>query len=129
MHGIRIRDLTERNVLAVNLHRVLELLGERAIRSRWKASEVWAPGEEGSELEKLADGRTLLDGMDLVRLASIIVQVIDGEFQAFDLGNSSPWVIICAVDSTYYAIFSPEKSVLDKVRASFREVSDCEDDF
>src|SRR5262245_16998416 len=111
MHGVQIRDLEEsRNVLAVDLHHVLDLFAERTARSRWRASGVWATGQEtgeaAQELEHLADGHTFITGEHLSRLAHRLVQVIDGEFSGFDIGCDSPWIIIRAVDSLFYEVFS-----------------------
>jgi hypothetical protein len=128
--GVQIRDLKESGVLAVDLQHILDLLGERAIQSRWRASEVWATGKErgeaAQELEKLADGQTFIAGEQLSRIAHNLVQVIDGEFSAFKSNSSSPWLIIRAVDSSFYEVFSTEAAVLDGVRASFQKVSDCD---
>jgi hypothetical protein len=129
MRGVQIRDMHERGFLAVDLHHILDLFGERAVQSRWRASEVWATGQEtgeaAQELERLADGQTFIAGEHLSRIAHNLVQVIDGEFSAFD-SSDSPWVIVRAVDSSFYEVFSTEPAVLDRVRASFQKVSDCD---
>ena len=115
-------------MLAVDLQHILDLFGERAILSRWHASEVWATGKEtgeaAQELENLADGQTFISGEHLNRMSHNLVQVIDGEFPAFENDNS-PWLIIRAVDSSFYEVFSTEPAILDRIRASFRKVSDC----
>jgi len=134
MPGIRIRDLAPRGYLAFDLSDILGLLGERAIRSRWRAVAVWATGKERvegqTELEDLAKARSWIEGEHLNRLAhEDVQQVIDGEFSGFDQGSDSPWVIICAVDSTYYEVYSREPGVLQSVRAAFKDVSDCEQNY
>ena len=131
MQGIKIKDLVSNShVLAVDLRHVLDLLGERAMHSSWLASDVWATdkdaGEAAQELEKLADGRTYIPGDHLCRVAHKLRQVIDGEFAAFNKGDDSPWIIIRAVDSSFYEVFSPETDVLRTVREAFQQVSDCE---
>jgi hypothetical protein len=130
MRGVQIRDMNESgHVLAVDLQHILDLFGERTIQSRWRASEVWATGREtgeaAAELERLADGQTFIPGEHLSRIAHDLVQVIDGEFTAFE-SSDSPWIIIRAVDSSFYEVFSTEPAVLDRVRASFQKVSDCD---
>src|ERR1035441_1790110 len=92
MRGIMIRDLVETGgCLAVDLRHILDLFGERAVRSRWRASEVWATGKErgeaAQELDALADGQTFIAGEHLSRIAHRLVQVIDGEFSAFESGS------------------------------------------
>jgi hypothetical protein len=131
MRGVQIRDLQEsRRVLAVDLRHILDLLDDRAIRSQWRVSGVWAlsnaEGWAAEELEKLADGKTFITGEHLNRIAHCLSQVIDGEFSAFANSSESPWLIIRAIDSSFYEVFSTEPDVLDGVRASFQEVSDCD---
>ena len=130
MRGVQIRDMNESgHVLAVDLQHILDLIGERAILSRWRASEVWVIGKENGEvaqeLENLADGLKFISGEHLNRMAHSLVQVIDGEFSAFESGCDLPWLIIRAVDSSFYEVFSTEPEVLNRVRALFRKVSDC----
>jgi len=126
MRGVTIRDMVEsRKFLAVDLRHILDLLGERAIQSRWRASEVWATGDASSKLEAAADGQAFITGEHLSRMAHNLAQVIDGEFLAFE-NSDSPWIIIRAVDSSFYEVFSDEPAVLDRVRKSFQRVSDCE---
>jgi hypothetical protein len=129
MRGVQVRDMHERGFLAVDLQHILDLFGGRTIQSRWRASDVWATGREtgeaAKELERLADGQTLIAGEHLSRIAHDLVQVIDGEFSAYE-SSDSPWVVIRAVDSSFYEVFSTESAVLDRVRASFQKVSDCD---
>jgi hypothetical protein len=134
MRGIRIRDLTPRRYLAFDLRDILDLLGERTIRSRWRAAGVWATEKkrfEGpTELDGLAEAGSWIEGEHLRSLAHEDVhQVIDGEFTRFDQGSDSPWVIVRAVDSSYYEVFSHEPTVLQSVRVAFKDVTDCERSF
>lgn len=127
MRGLQVSDMDDTgHVLAVDLRHVLDLFGERATQSQWLASEVWATGEEGMELEGLADGQTFITGEHLSHLVHRLVQVIDGEFSAFERSGDPPWIVIRAVDSAFYELFSPEPQVLDRVRSSFQRVSDCD---
>ncbi|GMV79069.1 MAG: hypothetical protein AMXMBFR7_02530 [Planctomycetota bacterium] len=131
MRGVQIRDMNESgHVLAVDLQHILDLFGERTIQSRWRASEVWATspetGEAAVELERLADGQTFITGEHLSRIAHDLTQVIDGEFSAFERSSDSPWIIVRAVDSSFYEVFSTDPAVLGRVRESFQKVSDCD---
>jgi hypothetical protein len=121
-----IKDLeTERNVLAVDLRHVMSALGPRALLSEWRVREVWAEGDAKSHLEAF-DGSELVVGQRLAALAQATSQIIDGEFSAFEPGESAPWVIIEAVDSTYYTVRSEDSSVLAQVRGAFHDVTDYE---
>ena len=129
MRGVQIRDMHERGFLAVDLQHILDLFPERAIQSRWRASDVWATGQKGDDaaqkLEMLGDGTTFIAGDHFSWVAHRLVQVIDGEFSAFDRVSNSPWIVIRAVDASCYEVFSTEPAVLDRVRATFKEVFDC----
>jgi hypothetical protein len=48
-----------------------------------------------------------------------LLQVIDGDFEAFDENNRC-WVIIRAVDSSWWEVWSGDTSVLDAVRVRFQ---------
>jgi len=121
-----IKDLEAgRNVLAVDLRHVLSALGPRALTSEWRVREVWAEGDANLRLEAF-DKSELIAGQQLVALAQDASQIIDGEFGAFESGQSVPWVVVEAVDSTYYAVRSDDSSVLAQVRSAFHDVIDYE---
>jgi len=121
-----IKDLeAARNVLAVDLRHLLSALGPRALASEWRVREVWAEGDAKPQLEAF-DGSELIAGQRLAALAQDVSQIIDGEFSAFESGQAAPWVIVEAVDSTYYAVRSDDPSVLAQVRSAFQDVTDYE---
>jgi len=121
-----IKDLeTGRNVLAVDLRHVLSALGPRALASEWRVREVWAEGDAKPQLEAF-DESELIAGQRLAALAQDVSQIIDGEFIAFESGHSEPWVVLEAVDSSYYAVRSDDSSVLERVRSAFHDVTDYE---
>jgi hypothetical protein len=132
MRGIEIRDLSPHGYLAFDLRDILALLGERVIRSRWRAVGVRATGKQRSEgeteLEDLSKARSWIEGEHLKRLAhEDVQQVIHGEFTGFDQGRETkdPWVVISAVRSTYYVVYSPDPTVLQAIRVAFKDVSNC----
>src|SRR5260221_8174673 len=126
MNGVMIKALeAERRVLAVDLRHVLSTLGPRALASDWQVREVWAEGDSKAELEAF-DGRKLVPGALLAALAQNVSQIIDGEFSAFESGHNVPWVVVEAVDSTYYAVRSDDSAILAQVRNAFHDVTDYE---
>lgn len=126
MNGVMIKDLeTDRNVLAVDLRHMLSALGPRALASDWRVCEVWAEGDAKPEFRAF-DGSELVSGQRLAALAQNVSQIIDGEFSAFDPGESIPWVVVEAVDSSYYTARSDDASVLARVRSAFHDVTDYE---
>jgi hypothetical protein len=121
-----IKDVeSDRDVLAVDLRHVLSALGPRALVSDWRVREVWAEGDAKPEFRGF-DGSQLISGQHLAALAQNVSQIIDGEFSAFESGQTAPWVVIEAVDSTYYAVRSDDPSVLAQVRSAFQDVTDYE---
>ncbi len=127
-----IHDMrADRYVLAVDLRHVLAALNERAASSEWEAGAVtaddenlWAVGDDGAvrELEALAASGERLSGATLTALANRIDQVIWGEFRAFDRAASSPWVVVRAIDSTFYEIESDDPFVAEAIRSAFNDV-------
>lgn len=126
MKAVMIRDMEPQGrFLAVDLRHVLSAFGQRALASEWRVRDVWATGDATPELESL-DEQQVIRGVRLAQLAQNVVQIIDGVFSAYELGSASPWVIVEACDSSYYAVHSVEPSVLDQIRQAFHEVAPYE---
>ncbi len=102
------------------------MLDDTAFELRWLVvGKVWATGERCLELEALADSELTVTNHKLVELACAVTQVIDGEFVRYKPGETEPWVIIRAIDSTYYEFICRDKAVLDRARDLFGEVTEC----
>jgi len=126
MNAVMVNDTEpERKVLAVDLRHVLSALGSRALGSEWRVREVWAEGDAKPELEAF-DGSELITGLRLAALAQNVTQIIDGEFSAFESGQTTPWVVVEALDSTYYTVRSDDASILARIRSAFHDVTDYE---
>jgi hypothetical protein len=127
MKTVLIDDMrSDIHVLAVDLRHVLVALGDRATNSEWRVRDVWATGDDSAEQLQSLDGTTAITGQRLRELAQDVTQVIDGLFSGFESGATEPWVIVEAVDSSYYLVRSADPSVLDTMRSTFRKVSDYE---
>jgi hypothetical protein len=129
---LRIYDLNQ-NVLALDLHDLLELLAPRSLQATWGVSTVesnesgdgWfeATGSGGEQLEALARSDTKVSGSALAELAEAARQVIWGEFVgSFPGAKDGSWVTIRAVDSTFFEITTSDESVLGKIRSSYKDV-------
>lgn len=129
---LRIYDLKQ-NVLALDLRDLLRLLTPRSLQANWIVSTVksskpgheWfeAIGEGGEQLEALAQDNARLSGSDLAALAEKTRQVIWGEFLGSGHTQSDKtWVIIRAVDSTFYEIDTDDKAVLSKISSTYKDV-------
>lgn len=126
MGSVRIRDLVPGGgYLAVDLRHVLDVLGQRALESTWRIRGLWSlPESESNSLERLAHQQEPVPGRALKVAADAVDQVIDGEFRAFEPGASEPWVIVEAVDSSYYTVRSADEAVLASIRDRFSDVSE-----
>jgi hypothetical protein len=126
MKTVLIDDMrSDIRALAVDLRQVLAALGDRAVASEWRVQDVWATGDSAEVLGSF-DGSLAISGDRLRELADGAHQVIDGVFTGVDAGCSDPWVIIEAVDSSYYLVRSDDVVVLEAVRSAFRSVRDYE---
>ncbi len=132
MATLRIYDL-KRNVLALDLRDLLQLLAPRTLEASWTVSTVksskpgheWfqATGDGGEQLEELAQDDARLSGFDLAALAEKTQQVIWGEFVGSrPMQSDKTWVTIRAVDSTFYEIDTDDETVLSKISSTYDDV-------
>ena len=129
MKAVMIRDMQpDGRCLAVDLRHVLDALGERVTTSTWCVIGVWALGSAAEELAAF-DEHQIVAGARLLQLATEVYQIIDGIFFGTDPGASSPWIVVQAVDSSYYIVHSDDPAVLDTTRRVFHDVLDAEPEF
>jgi len=76
------------------------------------------------ELEQDSEAICLLSGHDLMAATDRVLQVIDGEFDAFDDDQNKPWVIVRAIDSSFWEVESSDANVLAAVRGCFHRVEE-----
>ena len=125
MHGVSIADLDQRRVLKIDLADVLAAVGDAAEKSNWALSGVEAlGGDDAEELQRISDEQRTIDGKSLALRAKNVSQVIEGEFRAFRGTAPSPWLVIQAIDSSAYDLFTDDEQVLSRVRAKFECVRD-----
>jgi hypothetical protein len=63
----------------------------------------------------------LVDGAELLAATERLQQVIDGRFEGLENQNT-PWVVVRAVDSSWWEVLSNDQAVLDSVRGRFKVV-------
>lgn len=125
MRGISVLDRDERGVVTVNLRDLLHLAGAKAEESEWELRNLECIGDpEADECHRLSNSNEKISGNHLIRLASGLAQVIDGEFLAFQQGESEPWLIIRAVDSSAYDVESEDEALLNMISKRFKDVVD-----
>jgi hypothetical protein len=131
MATIRIHDLKEHH-LAVDLRDLLRLFAPESLQAHWTVSTVksstgdeWfdATGDGGEQLEALAQDNARLSGVDLAALAGNTQQVIWGEFVgSLPAEQGETWMIIRAVDSTFYEIETDDEIVFEKIKSTYKDV-------
>lgn len=123
MQGLAITDTTEENFLSFDLFDILTQIGDSIEDSEWVISEVECFGEAADEIDRLAESQSKVSGIKLLKLASNLTQTIDGIFTGYCLGGETPWIIIQAIDSSEYEVFSTDRKLLDRIHDRFRCVT------
>jgi hypothetical protein len=127
MRGVIIRDGSKRDgkhTLDFGLREVLDTLGSRAAASRWRCSGVRYTSKDEQDIDALErETGELIDGAALLAATERLQQVIDGQFEAIENQNT-PWVVVRAVDSSWWEVLSDEQAVLETVRVRFQDVED-----
>jgi hypothetical protein len=123
MKGITIKDKKD-HFLTFDLRDILNIIGDPALTSTWKLSDVEANGNTAEKLHEINDKGSAISGYDLLSLSIDLTQFIDGNFEAFRNEENSPWLVIRAIDSTEFDVETDDDQILQKVRQSFTNVSD-----
>lgn len=117
MNKLIIKDSKD-GFLDFDLIDLLNIVGERVKESRWKVFNVEAVGKDADELHKISDDELVIDGSTLLKIASELMQVIEGVFEGF-FHSSDPWIIIRAIDSSEFEVETNSTSVLSALREHF----------
>jgi hypothetical protein len=125
--AITIHDTRDR-VLVCDLIDILRLAGPDAGSSSWRCRNVECTGDLAEELHRVSDAESILTGAEMLRLAGAVVQVTDGDFEAYRPGETRTWVVVRAIDSSEYAVITEDEGLLARVRERFRDVRDSPDD-
>jgi hypothetical protein len=77
-------------------------------------------------LQREARGASIA-GRRLVELASGIISVRDGIFEATRLGEDLPWLALRAVDSNSFVVATRSRAILELMRRQFQggSVKEC----
>jgi len=127
LQGVEIRDLVpgERGgYLSFDLIDILRLIGPRVLDAHWRCRFVWCIGETSGQLHEISDRGVSVSGEELMRIVSGINQTIDGDFEARDGEAENAWLVIKAIDSSLFEVWSDDLELLRRVRETFQQVSD-----
>ena len=125
MLAVTIHDMQEREGggwLAVDLIHVLKLFEPEVLASSWQCRHFWCIPRFGNEARDGSEQGTWMSGPEVLHWAAGWQQVIDGEFIGIRETEKSPWLVVLAVDSTYYVVLARETRFLDRVRERFKDV-------
>jgi hypothetical protein len=136
MTTLRIYDLRDGGVLALDLRDLIDLLAPRSLESSWTVSpvkvenptlgrgfdEFMVTGQRGDELERLAAGGSLVSGPMPAEYAHAIHQVIWGQFVATFPEQTDAWIVIRAIDSTFYEVTTSDDMVVAKIMSAYKDV-------
>jgi hypothetical protein len=132
MATLWIHDLEDRS-LAFDLIDLLNLLAPKSRTARWVVSTVksidpneeWfeAQGEAGEILGNFSDVNAEISGVELIELARKSHQVIWGEFSGLaDPRSQDIWIVIRAMDSSFYEVVTDDIEAIQKIQFHFRDV-------
>jgi hypothetical protein len=125
--GVKILDGTEPGGpggLEFDLSKILAALGKAASKSRWTCSDLNYVSRDERDvpaLERAATPGEQVAGLELLEGTRGVLQVIDGQFTGID-EEGEAWVVIRAVDSSWWEVWSDNKWVHDAIRRHFRVV-------
>jgi len=109
-----------------DLYGLIVALGERALNSTWFGSAVDCYGEKAEELYAFTNQNKPIEGRDLLHITSGIRQTIEGDFQAFDPGATSPWIFIRAWDGSGFYIEINDPKSKERLKTHFQSIEEVE---
>jgi len=122
------RQVGSSNRLAFDLVDLLRLAESDVVASDWRCSYVECEGELAEELMNIGDVQGTIPGRELLRLASGVFQVVEGNFEARRAGEAKWWLMIRAVDSSFFVVITENQDLLKRIRSRFLDVRDSPED-
>ena len=134
MTTLRIYDYRD-GALALDLRDLIDLLAPRSLEARWMVSPVtlidprlgssfeeFMTVESGrldeDTLEQLAVSKSAVNGIALSEAAHATGQFVG----MLPEQKEDPWVVIRAIDSTFYEVTSADEAVLATIRSAYKDV-------
>jgi len=123
MFGIKIQDTRPGGGLSFGLADILKVIGEPALCSGWRCLNLRYIGPKDETWDEFFEKRRRLSGQEFFHFVARIGQVIDGEFIAKKHGSNRAWLVIKAVDSGWFEVWSSKPKVLEEMKSRFVKVT------
>jgi hypothetical protein len=124
MQGISIHDKNDHG-LTFDLAELLRALGPMASEALWRPKTVityvTSDDQPIAALEWQPTGGQWTLGRDLLQL-SRLRQVIDGVLESVLAAEAQPWVVLRAVDSSWWEAYSDDAHALEALKRTFRDI-------
>jgi len=102
---------------------ILQAVAPQGGGSFWQCSGVVCLGDNSNALHLFCEYRALLDTSALIRLTSGVHQTTAGSFNAYKVGEQSPWMVISAAGG-FFEVKSTVDEILPLLKARFRKILD-----
>ena len=110
--------------LNFDLAEILAAIGPRSVTSEWILRDLNYVSRDDREIPvfQVEDG-SRISGEELRSSLPNLLQVIDGEFIGVEV-SSPPWIVVRAVDSSWWEVLSEDAEILKAVRSRFKNVNE-----
>lgn len=116
-------DTPDAQTLDFDVGDILQAVAARAGDTLWQCVDVECLGDNSNALHLFCQYRALLDTSALIHLSSGIHQTTAGSFNAYRIGERTPWMVISAGGS-FFEVKSTLDDVLPLLKARFRKILD-----
>jgi hypothetical protein len=100
---------------------ILQAVAAKGGGSLWQCAGVECLGDNANALHLFCEYRALLDTSALIRLTSGIHKTTTGSFNAYKVGERSPWLVISAAGG-FFEVKSTVDEILPLLKARFRKI-------
>lgn len=112
------------NFYNVDLHQILNCVGEVGKNSAWRISNAECLGKTADKIHKISDNQKEISGEEFYQLISNIHQTLSGEFDAFRNHEDFCWLKIRSIRGDCFDIETEDKELLNRIHKSFHNITD-----
>ena len=126
MKGITIHDTIEHTSgaqLLLPLAEILHLIGPHINKTTWEIKHVESVNGAADTLHQWSDTAQRIPGHTLLTVVEQVGQIIDGRFLCYHPHQSKPWLIIEAVDSAFYDVYTEDDAFLTQISQHFNHIT------